>query len=286
LPRIARSDFFEKVCSYLPVLTIYNKIDLAYPDWKQLLREKAPNVSNREENLSNRHEITGDDSGDQNIWLSDTSFPFSLKLPTYKFSFDMALYLKQKIIENSKSLSLGAHETMSYVIVGIPNVGKSSIINFLRSHFLHRKSSLKCEPFSGTTKSMSNFVLISHDPAIRIIDSPGVLEPNLRRLECRLQLLLCGNMKENLIDKEIVVDYLLFYLNRIQNFKYVQYFGMREPNDDIHSFLCHVASRMGRFTKRKDLHNRYIDYPDTLYAANYFLSCFRKGLLGHIVFGS
>lgn len=61
------------------------------------------------------------------------------------------------------------------LIVGIPNVGKSTIINSLRQLSGKRKPA-KTGAMPGITRAMSGFA-VCDDPPIYLIDSPGVMLP-------------------------------------------------------------------------------------------------------------
>ena len=53
-----------------------------------------------------------------------------------------------------------------------------------------------------------------------------------------LKLALCASLQDHLVGEEIIADYLLYWLNKHENFKYVDYMGMLEPSDDINKVYC------------------------------------------------
>lgn len=104
------------------------------------------------------------------------------------------------------------------MIGGIPNVGKSTIINSLR----RKDESLKKTKRSGAhtggdpciTKNISGFKIIS-DPATYILDTPGIIIPKIKEdSEDGLKLCLCNNIRDGIVEKELICDYLLFKLNK------------------------------------------------------------------------
>lgn len=48
---------------------------------------------------------------------------------------------------------------------------------------------------------------------------------------------------------ELLADYLLYWLNKEQNFSYVDYFGLEEPIDNISELLFKIALKSGSSRK-------------------------------------
>jgi ribosome biogenesis GTPase A len=68
------------------------------------------------------------------------------------------------------------------MIGGIPNVGKSTIINSLRSKDAdinnHKKSGARVGGIPCITKSITGFKIISNPP-IYMMDTPGIIIPKI-----------------------------------------------------------------------------------------------------------
>jgi ribosome biogenesis GTPase A len=77
------------------------------------------------------------------------------------------------------------------MIIGIPNVGKSSLINMLRAKNLKKGRVLKVGPSAGVTKCVHEKVRISADPPIFLFDTPGILTPRIDGDETGMKLAVC-----------------------------------------------------------------------------------------------
>ena len=48
------------------------------------------------------------------------------------------------------------------------------------------------------------------DPKIYLLDTPGVLTPNIGNLEMGLKLALVATIKDHLVGEDMIADYLLY----------------------------------------------------------------------------
>lgn len=167
------------------------------------------------------------------------------------------------------------------IVAGVPNVGKSTLINGLRSIYLRRKKSFKTAPFPGTTRGISNRVKVCDYPQINVFDTPGIIQPAIGNLDSRLKLCLCSMINENNIDKEIIADYLLFLLNKQKSFEYVNYYQLSTPEDSIHELLTNIARKFNKTQQAINIHTNSLQTSfNTNWAAENLLSSFRRGRLG------
>lgn len=66
-------------------------------------------------------------------------------------------------------------------------------------------------------------------------------------------------MSDEVIGSELIADYLLFWLNKNQNFRYVDFFGLSAPSDDITEVLTYGAIRFEMVQKVKSPEGRWND---------------------------
>ncbi len=83
------------------------------------------------------------------------------------------------------------------MVVGIPNTGKSSIINGLI-----RRTAARAEDKAGVTRSLQWFRV---QPKLEVMDTPGILVPKIATPEAQWQLALTGALPRERFDPEDVV---------------------------------------------------------------------------------
>ena len=96
------------------------------------------------------------------------------------------------------------------MIVGIPNVGKSSFINRIA-----KKSSAEVGNKPGVTKQ-KQWIRINND--IELMDTPGVLWPKFQNEEVALNLAFTGTIKDDVLEITEIAYSLIKYL--LENYRY------------------------------------------------------------------
>jgi ribosome biogenesis GTPase A len=78
------------------------------------------------------------------------------------------------------------------VIVGLPNAGKSSLLNALRRLGVNGKKVAPVAPFAGVTTAIQTRVKISADPPVYLVDTPGIFDPHIIHPVQGLKIALTG----------------------------------------------------------------------------------------------
>ncbi|KAK1288918.1 hypothetical protein QJS10_CPB19g01777 [Acorus calamus] len=108
--------------------------------------------------------------------------------------------------------------TLLVMVVGVPNVGKSALINSIhhiaspRSPVQEKMKRATVGPLPGVTQDIAGYK-IAHQPSIYVLDSPGVLVPRIPDIETGLKLALTGSVKDSVVGEERLAKYLLAVLN-------------------------------------------------------------------------
>ncbi len=104
------------------------------------------------------------------------------------------------------------------MIVGVSNVGKSTLINKLVG-----KNVAKSANIPGVTKNIST---IKIDKDVDLIDTPGVLWPKFEDMEVALNLASMNIIKEDVLPVDEVAIHILDKLNSFYKDKLFKYFGI------------------------------------------------------------
>ncbi|MEQ2168851.1 Mitochondrial GTPase [Goodea atripinnis] len=116
-------------------------------------------------------------------------------------------------------------------------------------HISGRASRVGGEP--GITKAVLTKIQVSERPLMYLLDTPGVLPPKIESVETGMKLALCGTILDHLVGEDIIADYLLFSLNRLGKFSYVEKYDLQEPSDDIQHVLKRIAVKLGKTQRVK-----------------------------------
>ena len=95
------------------------------------------------------------------------------------------------------------------MILGIPNVGKSSLINRIA-----KKGAVQVANRPGVTRQ-NQWIRINDN--IELLDTPGVLWPKFESQEVALNLAFTGTIKDNILERTDIAYYLIKYL--LENYR-------------------------------------------------------------------
>ena len=151
------------------------------------------------------------------------------------------------------------------MIVGIPNVGKSTFINSFVG-----KACTKTGDKPGVTKGKQ---WIKLNKNVELLDTPGILWPKFEDQQVGLKLALIGSIKDEILQTEELCIKLLDILKNDYLEVLEKYIG-EEAKDDSYETLCNYAIKRGCKLKG--------DEPDISKAAILMLDDFRAGKIGRI----
>lgn len=178
-------------------------------------------------------------------------------------------------LENTPRFNRAVKTEYQAMVVGIPNVGKSSLINAMRTHTLGiKRKAVEAGARPGVTVRVQNRVRILDKPPIYIIDTPGVLSPNHRNIDDAMKLALCDLVLESHVNLYYLADYLLFWLNQSGDFSYLKLLGIedqKEPIDDIQEVLAKTCAA-NDFRIQRSMGERW----DFDRAAKHFIQLYRN----------
>ncbi|KAF8138085.1 P-loop containing nucleoside triphosphate hydrolase protein [Mycena galopus ATCC 62051] len=197
----------------------------------------------------------------------------STRFPDQQFFF--ASWQRPKDIKHLSEMLLNV------LVIGMPNVGKSTLLNALRNMGIKGRTpkALQTGAHPGLTQALSTRLKLSLSPLVYAFDSPGVMLPFLglgeEGAERGVKLALIAGIKEGMYDIETLAAYLHYRLNILNPISpaYLQLLlPGAAPTIDIEEFLGALASRMGMVKKGAS--------PDLRRAATYLRPHLRFVALG------
>lgn len=121
------------------------------------------------------------------------------------------------------------------MIVGIPNVGKSTLINRLA-----KKNIAKTGNMPGVTKSQQ---WIKVGKEIELLDTPGILWPKFEDQEVGLKLALTGAIKDTIINMEDLAVYGLQFLSIHYPNRMEERYGLTAIHDQLVDTFDHIGKQ-------------------------------------------
>lgn len=153
------------------------------------------------------------------------------------------------------------------MILGIPNVGKSSLINRLAG-----AARTKTANMPGVTRA-KQWIKIGRN--LDLLDMPGVLWPKFEDSSVGLKLAFTGAINDEIYDHEQVVGLLLDVLLRDAPKRLIERFKLSEPlPSQGHELLKLIGRKRGCLVKGGEV--------DMDKAQRIVMAEFRSGKLGHV----
>lgn len=157
--------------------------------------------------------------------------------------------------------------TTKVMVVGIPNVGKSTFINSLT-----KKKTAKVENRPGVTQK-KQWIKLGNN--IELMDTPGMLWPKIGDENIGMHLAFTNSISKNAIDNEEVAYYLLKYL--IENYpnNIIKRYNIDTiNNEEIMDIMDKIALKKGCILAGKRI--------DSEKVSNMILNDFQSGRMGKI----
>lgn len=185
--------------------------------------------------------------------------------PNMKIIFDKIKPIIDEI--NNKRISKGLKIRRSRVlVVGVPNVGKSTLINRLVG-----KKSTNVGNKPGVTK---NLEWIRINDKLELLDTPGILWPRLDDYDIAHNLASMTAIKEEVLDSEDIAIYIIKKMLNDYSENIINRYNITEK-DDILVILDQIGKKIGA------IRNNETDY-DRVYLK--VIKDLQDGYLGKVTF--
>ncbi|MFD2443503.1 ribosome biogenesis GTPase YlqF [Bacillus sp. CGMCC 1.16607] len=213
IPLSSRNPMIDEITQHKPRLVLLNKADMADPaitkEWVAYFSDKGIMAL-----PINSHEGEG------------MKQIVSAAHDLLKEKFDR---LRAKGVKQPRAIRA--------MIVGIPNVGKSTLINRLA-----KKNIAKTGNTPGVTKAQQ---WIKVGKELELLDTPGILWPKFEDQEVGLKLAVTGAIKDTILNLEQLAVYSLKMLeNRYPN-RLEERFKLREIPEDLVEMYDHIGKLRG-----------------------------------------
>ena len=159
-----------------------------------------------------------------------------------------------------------AGKPLRVMVVGIPNVGKSSFINRIAGN-----NRAKAENRPGVTRGNQWFTV---DKQLELLDTPGVLWPKFEDPQVGLNLAFCGSIKDEILDTASLALELIKVLQRDYPQLLRERYKLDELDEDALVNMEAIAAKRGFI-----LSGKRVDYER---CARTVLDEFRGGKIGNI----
>ena len=243
IPNSSRNPDIDAICGTKPRVIVLNRMDLADPEatkkWLAYYKSKG---------------------------YAALATDCKSKKGVAEFIPAVRSVLKEKIQRNEAK---GMHKALKIMIVGIPNVGKSTFINQISG-----RKGAKAENRPGVTRGKQ---WVTVDSSLLLLDTPGILWPKFEDPEVGMMLAYTGAVKENVIDTEELACHLmeLFYryYPNILSERYKIQLGADMPG---YMLLEEAGRKRGYLLSRGEINTERM--------AKVLLDEYRAGKLGRLTF--
>ena len=240
IPVSSRNPDIDAICGNKPRIIVLNRMDLADNEatkqWMQYFRNKG---------------------------FAAVATDCKTKKGINNFQPAVRSVLKEKIERNA---ARGMNKPLKVMVVGIPNVGKSTLINQISG-----RKGAKAENRPGVTRGKQ---WVNVDSSLLLLDTPGILWPKFEDPNVGMMLAYTGAVKEGVIDIEELAARLMelllrFYPQTLQD----RYKVEAEQGTPGYILLEEAGRKRGYLLSKGEIHTERM--------AKVLLDEYRSGKLGH-----
>ena len=240
IPIASRNPDIDAICGNKPRMIVLNRIDMADPaltkKWAEHFRAKGYAVLQTD--CKTKKGISG-------------------------FVPAVRTLLAEKLARYAEKGQVG--RPLKLMVVGIPNVGKSTFINQIAG-----RKGAKAENRPGVTRGKQ---WITVDQGLLLLDTPGILWPKFEDQEVGKKLAFIGSIKDEILQTEELASELVKFLNQSYPGVLEEKYTI-ESSDDNYEVLRRIAESRHCLVRGSEL--------DVEKAAAILLDDFRNGRLGRL----
>ena len=243
IPISSRNPDIDSICGNKPRIVIMNRMDLADPNatkqWISYFRSRG---------------------------IAAIATDCKTKRGINDFQPAVRSVLKEKI---ERDLAKGMKRSLRVMIVGIPNVGKSTLINQISG-----RKGAKAENRPGVTRGKQ---WVTVEGGLLLLDTPGILWPKFEDPNVGLALAFTGAVKEDVIDVEELACRLFSLLWQRYPESVKTRYGIDMPEDaQGYELLEAAGKKRGYLLARGEINTERM--------AKVLVDEYRSGKLGHLTF--
>ena len=241
IPVSSRNPMMDEIIMNKPRVLILNKADLADPvmnvQWKNYYEAKGiPTV------IMNAHQGEG-----------------------IKTLTDAAKRATKEKFDKLRAKGVVTPRAIRALILGIPNVGKSTLINRLA-----RKNIAKTGDRPGVTTAQQ-WVKVGKE--LELLDTPGILWPKFEDERIGMHLAITGAIKDTILPLQDIGFYTIQWLKENYRTSFFERYGFPDTMEDSLAFMEYLAKKQN-FVSQEN-----IDYDRT---AEFLLRDIRSGRSGRM----
>ena len=239
IPMSSRNPDIDAICGSKPRIIVLNRMDLADPNatkkWAAYFKNKG---------------------------MAVLATDCKTRKGIADFTPAARIACAEKLERDAKR---GMNRPLRVMVVGIPNVGKSTLINQISG-----RKGAKAENRPGVTRGKQ---WVTVDSGLQLLDTPGILWPKFEDPEVGMMLAYTGAVKEGVIDIEELACHLFELLNKYYPQALLERYGIQaEEGTPGYELLEMAGKKRGFLLARGEIHTERM--------AKVLLDEYRSGKLG------